>query len=769
MSFSTGSDTPCRPQWIGSSSGFPQRANSTLRTSYWPCRAAAPGGGCSKSSSSRRRGGSCHSARRGSSPCGQLPELLYEAKRPFASSLVQQLAWVEALQGSEPGQVQKIVSAVPAADDLLAWLPLGEMLSRLHHELAADGLDFPRVTECGSQIDGFREAARWQALAEVQKRYLDTLDRLGLWDQQTANLVAIRNGECRTKAHIVLVGTADLNRSQRMMLDQVADRVTALVCRPGGVGGTVRRTRLPLPGRLVDTGNRRWPISRWRWPTILLTRRRRRSAPSWASVGATPPSKLPSVWPTKQIVPYLRQRFEQCALPARYGVGTPIARSAPYRLLACVADYVETHGFSAFAALVRHPWVNDWLCAQRDCGRLAEPDGPLPYRPHAPRSGRPVAGGWQGLRGPAKGLPRDRGLCCPLRGKPRRLADWAEPILDTSGRSIRGPAFGHGCRARPDDPGCLLEVPRRDRRASGDTFGANAVAGERPKPFGSCLDRLRGTRFLRPPTAARLKSWAGWNCRWTMRRPWWSRDSTKAACRRRSIRICSCRTNFGEHWALRTTTAATPVTPMRCRFWPHRVKNFTFDCRAAERGRPILCCRAGSCSPATTRRMASRVMTFFPPEDSPPRERSAQPSRGRGRSNRGWRCPAHSRSRRRFTVDAGYGVQGLSGLPLSVLSEARLEARKSCRLGRRDGRGRVRDARPRGAQDAWTRMATWPWPRPTQSPSISTSSSTPPFLRASARRRCRQSSCKSSSFGGGWPHSPNGRPSGRPRAGGSSG
>ena len=45
---------------------------------------------------------------------------------------------------------------------------------------------------------GFREATRWQALAEVQQRYLRTLDGVGLWDLQTARLVAIRNGECTT-------------------------------------------------------------------------------------------------------------------------------------------------------------------------------------------------------------------------------------------------------------------------------------------------------------------------------------------------------------------------------------------------------------------------------------------------------------------------------------------------------------------------------------------------------------------------------------------
>ncbi len=135
---------------------------------------------------------------------GSLPELLYEVKRPLAGSLVQQLAWIEALRTSDPRHVQTIVPVAPARDDLLAWLSLGDMLGRLHRELAAEGLDFPTVAQHGSQIEGFQEVARWQALAEVQKQYLGTLDRLGLWDRQTARLVAIRDRECHLEAQIVL-------------------------------------------------------------------------------------------------------------------------------------------------------------------------------------------------------------------------------------------------------------------------------------------------------------------------------------------------------------------------------------------------------------------------------------------------------------------------------------------------------------------------------------------------------------------------------------
>ena len=123
--------------------------------------------------------------------------------------------------------------------------------------------------------------------------------------------------------------------------------------------------------------------------------------------------------PDEQIVPYLQQQFQQCDLPARYGVGTPLLRSAPYRLLAAVADYLETSSFPAFAALLRHPAVHDWLAGQRIPGDwLSQLD-----RYHAEHLPYRLDGQWQGDEDEWKSLELARraieGLC---RGSPRPAA-----------------------------------------------------------------------------------------------------------------------------------------------------------------------------------------------------------------------------------------------------------------------------------------------------------------------------------------------------------
>lgn len=142
---------------------------------------------------------------------GQLPELLYEAERPFASRLTQHFAWVEALRKADPQALARLSRHVPADDDPLAWLALGETLPTLHHELAGEGLVFADVAVRAQTVASFDETERWQALAAIQSRYFEAVDSRGVWDQQTARLWAIHHEACHTLRDVVLVGEVDLN------------------------------------------------------------------------------------------------------------------------------------------------------------------------------------------------------------------------------------------------------------------------------------------------------------------------------------------------------------------------------------------------------------------------------------------------------------------------------------------------------------------------------------------------------------------------------
>lgn len=309
---------------------------------------------------------------------GGLPELFYEAKRPFAEDLVQQLAWVEALKtlnaaennggsesnnGTESNDAERLRGLLPnppAEDDLATWLSLGTMFGKLHRELAADALDCNDVANCGERIEGFTEVERWKTLAQAQAAYLRTLDELGLWDRQTARLFAIRAGECRSDLDVVLVGLVDMNKAQRMMFDQVGERVTALVFAPSEMSERFDEHGCLRPKAWLDV-----PID--------LTSEQIRVVDSPADQATAVAHAIASLdgryceeditvgVPDVRLIPHIERQLRQCDVPSRYGVGHAVSLSAPYRFLADAAEYVSQRRFDAFAKLVRHPYVGGWL------------------------------------------------------------------------------------------------------------------------------------------------------------------------------------------------------------------------------------------------------------------------------------------------------------------------------------------------------------------------------------------------------------------------
>ena len=359
---------------------------------------------------------------------GQLPELLYEPQRPFASQLTQRLAWAEALRSLPRDKLQKILSDPPSEHDVEAWLKLGELLSRQHRELAADLLSFSDVAQRGPELEGFNESERWTILAEVQTHYLESLDRFELWDQQTARLVAIRQCECRTDNRIVLVGAVDVNLTLRAMLDQVADHVTALVHAPRRL-----QQRFDGHGCLIP--------DKWADPNIDLD-------PDQVTLVDGPPDQAEAVVrqlagfggryamedlticvPDDRIVPHLRRTLGQFDVPTRWVIGGLVQDSAPYRLLSAVADYLETGRVDLFSELIRHPDLSAWLNEQGlpqnwltlwDENRIQ----------HLQRTTNAILGQRDDAHVSRKLVATVNAALEPLARESRPLSDWAEPITE---------------------------------------------------------------------------------------------------------------------------------------------------------------------------------------------------------------------------------------------------------------------------------------------------------------------------------------------------
>lgn len=300
---------------------------------------------------------------------GGLPELLYAPKRPFASEVTQQLAWSAALRDAPKEVLQKIIPHPPAAGDFIRWLKLAAMLRRIHTELAADGLEFGHVAQAerhaGKEglLHRSGEQGRWEAMREVQAAYLKLLDRVNLWDIQTARLVAIEKKEFATGREVVLLGTVDLNRGLRQILDQVAPQATALVYAPEQLAD-----RFDTYGCLIPSA---WLSAKIDIPDEKIERvdgpaDQAEAVTRWmASLGGKyRADEIVIGVPDEKLVSQLERQLTQCKIETRWVEGRLLSQTPPYRLLDAAARFAQRRRFSDLAALVRHPDVEDWLAPQ---------------------------------------------------------------------------------------------------------------------------------------------------------------------------------------------------------------------------------------------------------------------------------------------------------------------------------------------------------------------------------------------------------------------
>lgn len=295
---------------------------------------------------------------------GTLPEMLYTAKRPFAPPVVQRMAWVAAIRQLSEADLKQLVSDPPSFDRSDYWLEIGELLARLSRELATDILDFEDVLETGKTLSSFPEVDRWSILRKIQQAYLQQLDSLGLWDRQTARRVAIKMGaeELHSDAEIVLLGTVDLSRAVRAMLDTLAGR-TKIHCLV--FGDQTRGEAFDSHGCIqVDY----WQERRLAVPQSdirLVDGPMDQAAAVVQQVAAFGDEleldDLTIAVPDRSVLSGLQRRFDEVDQPSRWLGGRSIGESLPFRMLAGIAAYLERGKYAEFVALVRHPSLKGWL------------------------------------------------------------------------------------------------------------------------------------------------------------------------------------------------------------------------------------------------------------------------------------------------------------------------------------------------------------------------------------------------------------------------
>lgn len=294
---------------------------------------------------------------------GDLPERLYRPQKPFADTLTQRMAWKHAFQHLPSELVRQVIPYPPEEDRVDAWLHLSEMLAHLHRELAADQLRFDDVLKvAGSQLDE-NEQARWRSLSAIQEEYLRILDGLNLWDMQTARLVAIEKLECQSRKNIVLVGSVDMTRTLRQMLDQVAEQVTVYIHAPVSlkdafdrhgclnVGDWTGRSIDLAPDQLILVNS---PVDQARAIGQSLASQSGKWRVDEITIGIA----------DDELVPSVQRILGNQGVSTRWFTGHPFHQTPLYHLLTCVIEFLLNDQTKPFTTLVRHPDISSWLTTQ---------------------------------------------------------------------------------------------------------------------------------------------------------------------------------------------------------------------------------------------------------------------------------------------------------------------------------------------------------------------------------------------------------------------
>jgi ATP-dependent helicase/nuclease subunit B len=360
---------------------------------------------------------------------GALLDLLAPPSLPSPHRLVRALLWGEALRAAPAAVRDAVVPSPPSADDWPGWIRLGRLLDGLDAELAAGLLTFDDVVERARDLESFRGAARWRALARVRALLEESFDRLGLDDAPTRRRDAIATRALRLPApacQLALLGCAELNGQVRSAVDLLRGQATAWVHAPVAKADRFDRFGAILPSSWQDGPLGDVAVSVVDGPSEQAACVA--GALSELAAECTLQDVVIGV-PDADVIPVLRETLDQLGVPTRNAAGIPMHRSGLLRLLRAVGEYLESRSFRAIAALARHPDV---------VRRVETPDERVDWRTlldqyQQDRVPHVLGERFLGQAGTAESLALRlealESTLGDLRGPPRPMPRWAEPIV----------------------------------------------------------------------------------------------------------------------------------------------------------------------------------------------------------------------------------------------------------------------------------------------------------------------------------------------------
>ena len=360
---------------------------------------------------------------------GHLPEYLYSA-RPTASASLQALLWADvARKATERDSLDHVFPSPPELTDFTSWFGIGETLANLHTELAGDLQDFKSVINYCEQSGHPTEVKRWTQLADLQRAYLDEVDRLGFWDIQTARMIAVKNSECTTTKNIIIAGCVDVNQTIRGMLNDVSEHLTVVTFAPKSLGA-----RFKDNGALNTVAWQQQPIE-ISDSQLIMVESPNAQALACANLIAkqsTPDNSQQDfviACPDAADEPYLFRIFNRQETVLSTPRGRSLHDNIVVNTLRLLGNFVVTKSYSAFAALLRLPDIQHYLANSGITDDLVSLSDEF-HEKHLPM----LTGKLRGQTGKyiqlAAALQHLDFLVTPLTSETSQLSKWSSAILE---------------------------------------------------------------------------------------------------------------------------------------------------------------------------------------------------------------------------------------------------------------------------------------------------------------------------------------------------
>ncbi|MGQ9562296.1 MAG: PD-(D/E)XK nuclease family protein [Thermogutta sp.] len=295
---------------------------------------------------------------------GRLAETLYPYRRPLADDATSLLAWWAAIQElayADESLLRRIIPGYSQKMKSSHQLALAQILFSFHRELFSAGYDCRAVLDAALKHDPhFPDRHRWEALIALEEYYQRILQGCGLWDIHFAQQEAVKNKECRTDKHILLVGLVDLPPVVRAMLRQLEEQVTVLVIAPANLrdhfddlGCLIpeKWQKLPVVIPLEKITVCLQPIDQAEAIIDTLARWGERFTVEDITIGL----------PEEGLLPLVSEVLERYQLPSRFGPGQLVLRTPVWILIETIREFLIQPTAQAFAAILRHPQVEKWL------------------------------------------------------------------------------------------------------------------------------------------------------------------------------------------------------------------------------------------------------------------------------------------------------------------------------------------------------------------------------------------------------------------------